>query len=173
MKIAEATKTNPARRCVYWQTSTTECGLTWCRLLEDSEKASYSDWAKDSIVIGFEDIERIPIFHVQAIWDVMGTEGGDYMFLGCNNRVWFVTEAQWDAILKKSNEMKAEREAIEAEAARKFQAEEARRPKRKGFCYNCHSYCYGDCGNYQPSPDYKAKETFDRNVKNANFGIED
>jgi hypothetical protein len=43
-----------------------------------------------------------------------------------------------------------------------------------GYCYNCETYCYGDCGNYAPKP---TKETFKRHLdemtREANYGIND
>jgi hypothetical protein len=38
-----------------------------------------------------------------------------------------------------------------------------------GYCYNCETYCYGDCGDYRPKPDYR--RDIRRAMDEANYGI--
>ena len=70
------------------------------------------------------------------------------------------------------------REKWEKEPARRtaMEAAEAADIERKiktGYCFNCESWCYGDCGNYSNDPRVK----FDRDLRDAqreaNYGITD
>lgn len=40
-----------------------------------------------------------------------------------------------------------------------------------GYCYNCNSYCYGDCGNY--SPRLSAAQFYNYNQRNNNIEAQD
>ena len=43
-----------------------------------------------------------------------------------------------------------------------------------GYCYNCESYCYGDCGHYAPKPTPETiKRQLDEMTREANYGISD
>jgi hypothetical protein len=65
-------------------------------------------------------------------------------------------------------------------ARAKWQADQQPKPASKpinpgpGYCYSCETYCYGDCGDYQPRP---TTATLMRDVdlahREANYGIED
>ena len=43
-----------------------------------------------------------------------------------------------------------------------------------GYCYSCGSYCYGDCGNYQPKMTSKIKiAKLQHAISEDNYGIDD
>ncbi len=70
-------------------------------------------------------------------------------------------------------------EAREAKAQAKAELAQLEREEPKpvhgpGYCYSCHSYCYGDCGDYTPRP---TRRTLSRGIREAAreamFGLDD
>lgn len=134
--------------------------LTFARRLRDAEKSQYVDWFQTFGMIGFAAAPRIKVKRTKTIDDII-IRKADGEFLGCDNTVRIITQSEWDAIV----------------------AEQAVLPERKpyvepthgpGYCYNCESYCYGDCGNYQPERTSKmiAKEA-NAALAELNYGIND
>lgn len=77
-------------------------------------------------------------------------------FAGCENSVWQITQSEWDAILTASRTAKNQK----AEARKRYEAAEAADIQSKidsGFCFSCGSWCHGDCGHFQASPDCVAE----------------
>lgn len=58
---------------------------------------------------------------------------------------------------EKDKQAKDAKQAIKNAADHK---EDADSKIANGFCFACQSYCYGDCGNYQTSPNYGAAKDF-------------
>jgi len=42
-----------------------------------------------------------------------------------------------------------------------------------GYCYSCETYCYGDCGHYNPDPQIKYRRDLREAQREQNYGVED
>ena len=60
---------------------------------------------------------------------------------------------------------KAAREAVEAE--------DIRRKVETGYCFNCGTWCHGDCGHYSNDPMVKFRRDLNQAQREANYGIND
>ncbi len=70
---------------------------------------------------------------------------------------------------RKKWEDRGRREKERAEA----EAEDIRIKIKNGFCFNCGSYCYGDCGNYRTDPFVQYQKKLQQAVREQIFGIND
>ncbi|MDI9561920.1 MAG: hypothetical protein QM235_12130 [Pseudomonadota bacterium] len=80
-----------------------------------------------------------------------------------------------DEILKK---ISTAREKYESEPARKAarekaEAEALQRMIDNGYCFNCETYCHGDCGNYSNDPAVMYRRRLRESAREANYGIEE
>jgi len=148
-----------------------DCELMWARRFTAEEKAQYTDWFKELGVYSLPAGGRIKVER-EAIMQVVGNRPADAQFNGCTNEAWTITEDEWNSIVRLSGEIRAEKEARrkrnEAAEAADIQAKIA-----SGFCFNCESWCHGDCGNYSSDPNVLAVRNFKRAVTEQNYGIED
>lgn len=77
--------------------------------------------------------------------------------------------------------------AVKIKAAReKWAGKEEREQKRSekesahikhlidtGYCFNCESYCHGDCGHYSSDPSIRYKKMLRGAIREQNYGIND
>lgn len=80
-----------------------------------------------------------------------------------------------EEIMAKIANARADWETAPARRAAR-EAEETADIKRKienGYCFNCESYCYGDCGHYSKDPHVMYHHQIDDTVREANYGIND
>ena len=68
------------------------------------------------------------------------------------------------------------REDLEAEPARRAareaaEAEDIRRKVATGYCFNCGTWCHGDCGNYSNDPGIEWRRELREAAREASFGI--
>lgn len=147
------------------------CELLWARRLTDEEKGRYSDWFQEVGVIGIPAGGRIKVER-EAVLKVVGDRPSNAQFLGCSNNAWEITEDEWKEIVRISKEMaRAKEEAVEKAAAE--EEADLQRKVETGYCFNCESWCHGDCGNYSNDPTIRFKREFKRGVAEANYGIKD
>lgn len=74
--------------------------------------------------------------------------------------------------------IKAAREKRESAPARKAVAEAEEKANTKklidnGFCFNCETYCHGDCGHYSNDPAVRFRREFKQAQREASYGIND
>ena len=70
--------------------------LQKARYLTNSEKEGYADWCKDIMMTSsVEDNIDIP----EITWRDMPKRQSDGQFNGCNNRVWIITQEEWDSYI--------------------------------------------------------------------------
>ncbi len=135
------------------------CELLWARRLTDEEKGRYSDWFQEVGVIGIPAGGRIKVER-EAVLKVVGDRPSNAQFLGCSNNAWEITEDEWKEIVRISKEMaRAKEEAVEKAAAE--EEADLQQKVETGYCFNCESWCHGDCGNYSNDP----KVLFARELK--------
>ncbi len=53
------------------------------------------------------------------------------------------------------------------------EAEEAERLAATGYCFNCESWCHGDCGNYSNDPKIRAVRQFKLSMREEQYGRTD
>ena len=131
--------------------------LQWARRLtnEEKEKEGWAEWYRDFGMYGVPGGDHIKVnVGLNELSEIIGDREPDGSFPGCNNNAWIVSEEEWAAIVEASNRnnarrAKAEQENLAAEAA------DIESKVRTGYCFSCESWCYGDCGNYHPNPDYR------------------
>jgi len=147
------------------------CELLWARRFTDEEKGKYSDWFREigvySLPIaGLVKVER------QAISDVVGARHSDCQFNGCDNQGWIVSKEEWDNIITLSNDINAKKEAatIQAEADKRA---DTQHKINSGYCFNCESWCNGDCGHYSNNPEVAMARESKAAATENNYGITD
>jgi len=134
--------------------------LRWGRRFNDIEKKEYAEWFRDLGMVSLPDHEIVEI-KTTATVRAIEQRKSDGKFCGCENQVYIITQADWDKILDEQKQIVSPKPLPEREYG-------------PGYCYNCKSYCYGDCGNYAPAKTTKhvlanCKEA----AAEANFGIMD
>ena len=106
-----------------------------------------------------------------VIWIGNITQSDDIILAECrtllNNNFDVDHKNQTDAeILEKISKARAKH----SESKKKYKPIE----HGPGYCYSCESYCYGDCGDYQPTYTMKVLRRDVRNMNDeASFGIQD
>lgn len=55
----------------------------------------------------------------------------------------------------------------------KKEAADIQRKVNSGFCFNCETWCHGDCGNYRKDPVYKFRRNLSEAIREQNYGIND
>lgn len=145
--------------------------LHWARRLREDEKAEYADWFRDLCMVGFPGSARI-VVEREAINQVVGDRVADGQFNGCSNSAWTISADEWDKIIALSADIKASKEknhhTFEAEEAADIQSK-----IRSGYCFNCETWCDGDCGHYSNDPTIKYRRDLDQTEREANYGIND
>jgi len=58
-------------------------------------------------------------------------------------------------------------------ALAKAEAEDIQNKVDTGYCFNCESWCHGDCGNYSNDPRVKYARDLKEAAREADFGIND
>jgi len=124
--------------------------LVWSCRPSEEEKKQYAEWYRDRCMYSYPGSERIKV-EKEAIRQVVGNRPSDGSFTGCENSAWIITETEWNKIVSLSNYMVTEREK-RRKIIRKQNEEDIKRKIKTGFCFNCETWCYGDCGNYSKKP---------------------
>jgi hypothetical protein len=145
--------------------------LQWARRLTETEQAKYSDWFRKVGMIGFACGPALKV-EVQAVLKVVAGRRPDGAFLGCTNRAWTITEKEWIQIKELTAQIVAGK-AAKKEVNRQLADQDIQHKIDTGYCFNCESYCFGDCGNYQKDPMFKAARDFQGAVGEMYYGIKD
>lgn len=145
------------------------CDLMWARRFTAEEKSQYSDWFKNRGVCSLPAGGRIKVER-KAVQQVVAGRTSDAEFCGCSNMAWTITEGEWDEIVRLSQEIEGEKEKASKENE-KAAAESLQRKIDTGYCFNCESWCHGDCGNYSQNPATSFRRDLKKAQDEANFGI--
>jgi len=80
-----------------------------------------------------------------------------------------------EQILSKITAARAKWEGAPArDAARaKAEKEDIERKKATGYCFNCETWCDGDCGHYSSDPTVKFRRDLHEAQREQNYGVED
>jgi hypothetical protein len=80
-----------------------------------------------------------------------------------------------DEIIKKIIDAREKWETAPARKAAREAEEKADIEKKikTGYCFNCETYCHGDCGHYSSDPSVKFHRDFKQAMREANYGIQE
>lgn len=143
--------------------------LLWARRFTEIEKADFSDWFKELGVSSLAAGGRVEIER-EAVLSVIGDRVADAQFMGCSNRAWTITAAEWDEIIRLSKEIRNGKE-VRLAAYEKSAAEDIQRKIETGYCFDCETWCHGDCGNYSPDPETRHHRELKTAIAEADYGI--
>ena len=111
-------------------------------------------------MVSLPDRDKVEVKRTVTIREI-ATRKADGQFCGCDNQAYIITRDEWDKIVDEQRQIVPPKPLPEPEYG-------------PGYCYNCQSYCYGDCGNYAPKQ--TAAHVLADNktaMAEANFGIID
>lgn len=80
-----------------------------------------------------------------------------------------------DELLAKIAKARRDWETLPARraAAEKAEQEDIAHKVKSGYCFNCESYCYGDCGHFSADPAVKFRRDLGEATRETNYGISD
>lgn len=145
--------------------------LSWARRFTAEEKLNYAEWYRDRGLGGFSASPRRKVAK-SAVEAVVGNRASDGSFLGCENQAWIISEAEWDEIIRVSDEIDKQ-QAIARQQYEQAAAKDIADKIASGYCFSCQTWCHGDCGNYSNNPNTHSLRALHNGIKEQNYGIGD
>ena len=114
-----------------------------CRIgvLADADQSKYAEWCRGKIAKLITTMGQIKIKRSATAQAIIADKSRTTYMYGQESQLIVITEAE-------ANQIMAECAATD----KPVQVEAAPEPEKHGpgYCYSCGTYCYGDCGHYEP-----------------------